>query len=197
MENAIYAEVFASVKKKKEAFAITSKPRTALLHEGRNDVAANCQVTAPESLCQNPNITASTHENGHILYANSVAACMDQGQFSIQFGSSSNSMEGRKEGKNIPVTGKMEVVGEHTNPSKKIIDATMQCETSINGLTKFGKDVSEIMSKSRMTLFQGGEDDEPMAPQIIPSATFGNKCDMNDGVVDDMNTNSSKTIFMG
>ena len=38
------------------------------------------------------------------------------------------------------------------------------------------KEVSNIHSKSRMALFQGGEDDEPMAPQIIPASNPKVKC---------------------
>ena len=44
-ESAIKADVFASVKKKKEASKHTPKPRTALIQEGENDV----RIPAPEA----------------------------------------------------------------------------------------------------------------------------------------------------
>ena len=43
-ESTIKADVFATAKKKKEAFAITPKPRTALFQEGENDEPMAHQV---------------------------------------------------------------------------------------------------------------------------------------------------------
>ena len=58
-ESAIQAEVFATVKKKKkEAAEIASKPRTALLQEGENDVTVCDQTIAPKDPCSKPKIEA-------------------------------------------------------------------------------------------------------------------------------------------
>jgi hypothetical protein len=48
-DSAIKAEVFATVKVKKNATASTPKPRTALLQEGENDVALSSEIIACES----------------------------------------------------------------------------------------------------------------------------------------------------
>ena len=45
-DTAIKADVFASVKKKKQSFATTQKPRTALLQEGENDVTISASIYA-------------------------------------------------------------------------------------------------------------------------------------------------------
>ena len=56
-ESAIQAEVFATVKKKKkEAAEIASKPRTALLQEGENDVTVCDQTIASKDPCSEPKL---------------------------------------------------------------------------------------------------------------------------------------------
>ena len=54
--SAIKADIFPSVKVKKKVAAITSKPRTALLQEGENDVNIPTFAAASESLihCEEP-----------------------------------------------------------------------------------------------------------------------------------------------
>ena len=54
-------------------------------------------------------------------------------------------------------------VGHHSKKDENIID------------TKMKKPV-ELMPKPRTALFQGGEDDEPMAPQIIAACVDKKKC---------------------
>ena len=55
---------------------------------------------------------------------------------------------------------------------KKIINATMHCQTSIKDPSMLKKENAESMSKPRTALFQGGEDDEPITPHIISTPNY-------------------------
>ena len=79
---------------------------------------------------------------------------------------------------------------------KKIINATMHCQTSFKDTSMLKKENAESMSKPRTALFQGGEDDEPMA-QIVTKYDHDKKCflfDNADGEFTDSGL-SSKIIF--
>jgi hypothetical protein len=116
---------------------------------------------------------------------------------------------------------------DHQNESIKgdrtIVVAT-QYKSSIDGVD-LQSIAAQSMSKLRIAaLFHGGEDEEPTTPQITSSSAFGKKCkasnisalnntmerpfmqfgsfgtwqhDMNDGVVYFLNTNLTKTMFVG
>ena len=63
-ESAIKADVFASVKKKKEASKHTPKPRTALIQEGENDV----RIPAPEAAFSTPKINDDGPNNSLVPF---------------------------------------------------------------------------------------------------------------------------------
>ena len=150
-ESAIKAEVFASVRKKKDAPASTPKPRTALFQEGENDVNIPTLAAASESVIHDKtakkisDINAQLNEpsehditikgNSSIIIHCLGESC-DASKSPIQFGSLPN------------------FVGHHSKKDENII------------FTKMMKPV-EIIPKPRTALLQGGEDDEPITPHII------------------------------
>ena len=66
-ESTIKADMFATAKKKKEAFAITPKPRTALFQEGENDEPMAHQVVVSRLAQESGTVTNSFMKFGSFL----------------------------------------------------------------------------------------------------------------------------------
>jgi len=188
------------------------------------DVAASCQVTASESFSKNPNIEASTCQNGMTISASTNATSNGEDPCNARdidavvncpvVVSKTNSkdsetvaskmlneyVETKKEDaksiynlKKAPFEGEDNVTVKSLDirpnnsdkigydpvavkSDKKIISATVQCQTSVKDPSTLKKENVEIMSKPRTALFQGGEDDEPMVPQIVTDDDHVKKC---------------------
>ena len=92
---------------------------------------------------------------------------------------------------------------------KKNIAAIMSCNNRVTKVVPIKHANAKNMSKSRMTLIQGGENDESMADQNVHHSVVQNtyklqfgsfgewQSDMNDGVIYDITNNSTKTIVFG
>src|SRR5438105_12858037 len=92
-DNDIKAEVFAPVKKKKQAVEITPKPRTALLQEGENDVTEEEKQLFSDAIIPSKEITKAGivlfkggKENVAISAPKTTAGNLSQ-SLKIQFGS--------------------------------------------------------------------------------------------------------------
>ncbi len=159
-DNDIKAEVFAPVKKKKQAAEITPKPRTALLQEGENAVTEEEKQLFSDAIIPSKEITKvgivlfkGGKENVAISAPKTTAGNLSQ-SLKIQFGSFS-----------IDLNKEDEINKKHVMP----------CPIKFKGVNLMKRKGSDIMSKPRTALFQGGEDDESMTPQTISASKHGSR----------------------
>jgi len=95
-ESTIKADMFATAKKKKEAFAITPKPRTALFQEGENDEPMAHQVVVSRLAQESGTVTNSFMKFGSFLVDVNASVIPYNDLF---IGASSREKE-KKQGKN-------------------------------------------------------------------------------------------------
>ena len=95
-ESTIKADVFATAKKKKEAFAITPKPRTALFQEWENDEPIAHQVVVSRLAQESGTVTNSFMKFGSFLVDVNASVIPYNDLF---IGASSREKE-KKQGKN-------------------------------------------------------------------------------------------------
>jgi hypothetical protein len=194
-ENAIKAEVLATVKVTKTAAASTPKPRTALLQEGENGVAiskissdvgevaemVNSMGKDSESHCKESE-NAKTDANKSSVQFDVLSNIVKHDkihEFSVELNESSSNisetttvfLQAGKEGVAITsVTDPNILVGGLMKPdvkqsSSNAFDLTHDQQVMV--VTKEKGLSMNTMSKPRTALFQGREDDELMAPRII------------------------------
>jgi len=151
--SAIKAEVFATSKVKKKVAAITPKPRTALFLEGENDMAIPVSIHCAGNSEISTNarkkdaITTSPIVDSENICKDSKAIAGKLLKYSaIHFGSLSD---------------------EEKEKDKKNIAAIMSCNNRVRKVDPIKHATAENIPKSRMTLIQGGENDESMADQNI------------------------------
>jgi hypothetical protein len=156
--SAIKAEVFAIVKVKQKATAISPKPRTALFQEGENDVALSSEIIVRESSSKdlNPIVESdSIFEDVSNDVSNKALLVAQSHDPPMQIASAAGALKvHERENSSLDMSGKYLFNNE-----------TLVDHNSVVILTDKSQDVFDITSKPRTALFQGREDDEPMAPQ--------------------------------
>ena len=153
-ESAIKAKVFATSKVKKKVAEVTPKPRTALLQEGENDVTVSARINAPGNLCKDPKIVAGNPK------------IPSKGEEDIvMINSLDNASESYCNGSEIAKT-----VANKSSFQSRFLSTFEKLEGGKNDediITAETRKTLKNNPKPRTALFQGGEDDEPMAPQFI------------------------------
>jgi hypothetical protein len=158
-DNAINAEVFATMKVKKKAATITPKPRTALLQEGENDVTISASVCASNN-SYIPSNARRDNGSGNPPFL----AFGDKCNHSETLVDNSSQTNGGSSNVGVNLVG--------ANPQGIIIDTCV--DPKILPMSEHQINDVEIMPKPRTALFQGREDDESMAPQIISACEIIN-----------------------
>ena len=179
-ESDIKAEVFASVRKKKDTVATSQKLRTTFLQEGENggtisvSVNATCRSEISTNARKRDVITISPIVDLENICKDSKAIAGKLLKPSaIHFGS---------------------LADEEKEKDKKNIAAIMSCNNRVRKVDPMKHANAENMPKSRTTLIQGGENDEFMVDQNVHDRVVQNtyklqfgssgewQSDMNDGI---------------
>jgi hypothetical protein len=188
-DSAIMAEVFATSKVKKKNAEISPKPRTALLQEGENGV--NISILADDSESKHihepikPSLQFGSISNN--IFGNTVAmtnhtlAAKAVSKIHAQLNEPLEHDITIEENSCVIINSWGEASDGHSKEFKTADTAVNKSLMQYGSLTnivahkdnkkdedlivtKMNKPV-KIMPKPRMALFQGREDDEPMAPQ--------------------------------
>ena len=147
-ESTIKAIIFPHVKVKKKVAEIVPKSRTTLLQGTENDVNIPTLAAASESVIHDKSAKKISDINPQFNESSDIAI---MGNSSVIINYLGESCDANKSP--IQFGSFSNFVGHHSKKDENIID------------TKMKKPV-ELMPKPRTALFQGGEDDEPMARQI-------------------------------
>ena len=147
-ENAIKAEVFASVKNKKEASEITSKPRTAFFQQGKNGVT----ISAPSYGAHNSVISNNAREDDVIINLPVV----DSDKISI-----GSSLRTQINHEALSVA--------NVNVIEDITVGSMPNKSMVGGDHQLIKEVSKAVSKPRTALLKEGEDESMVHKNISAS----------------------------
>jgi hypothetical protein len=151
-------------KKTKEAGEIIPKPRTALLQERENDVTVAVGVLATENLCVDSKVAvptvssfdvASNASNKNVTINSPV---MDYENIDKESGNSSRAHATKYDSYTVDTKA-----NENTSADP------IPCMLQPSGTDHFSKGAHNYMSKPRMALFKGREDDEPMTHRDIHS----------------------------
>ena len=149
--SAIKAEVFATSKVKKKVAAITPMPRTALFLERENGMAIPVSIHCDGNSKISTNtrkkdaiITSPIVDSGNICKDSEAIAGKLLKPSAIHFSS---------------------LADEKKEKDKKNIAAIMSCNNKVTKVVPIKHANAKNMPKSRTTLIQGGENDEPIAPQ--------------------------------
>jgi len=134
----------------------------------------------PSALVQGEGNDMATTIGSKVLYDGSESVCKDLTGFSIKVGSILINWKEKKEGE------------------KEANDHGKRC-MKIAAVSPPINEVTQLMSKPRTALLKGGEDDEPMAPQIVTDYDHDKKCFLSDNADGKFTTSglSSKIIFRG
>ena len=172
----IKAHVFAGATRKKSGVYTTSKSRTTLIQGEGNDVALSSEIIACESSSKGLNsMVASARTFDDI--SNDVT---DKAQLvnteihdpPMQIASAADALKvGERENLSLVMSSKYPFENE-----------TLMDHDSVPILASKSSEVVDFNSKPRTALFQGSEDDEPMAPQIIHACKSGIISNMITGV---------------
>jgi len=146
-ESAIQAIIFPHVKVKKKVAEIVPKSRTTLLQGTENDVNIPTLAAASESVIHDKSAKKISDINPQFNESSDIAI---MGNSSVIINYLGESCDANKSP--IQFGSFSNFVGHHSRKDENIID------------TKMKKPV-ELMPKPRTALFQGGENDEPIAPQ--------------------------------
>jgi hypothetical protein len=146
-ESAIKAVIFPHVKVKKKVAEIVPKSRTTLLQGTENDVNIPTLAAASESVIHDKSAKKISDINPQFNESSDIAI---MGNSSVIINYLGESCDANKSP--IQFGSFSNFVGHHSRKDENIID------------TKMKKPV-ELMPKPRTALFQGGENDEPIAPQ--------------------------------
>ena len=157
-ESDIKAHVFAGATRKKSGVHTTTKSRTTLFQEEENNVSIPTLAAASESVIHDKSAKKISDINPQFNESSDIAI---MGNSSVIINYLGESCDANKSP--IQFGSFSNFVGDHSKKDENIID------------TKMKKPV-ELMPKPRTALFQGGEDDEPMAPQIIAACVDKKKC---------------------
>jgi hypothetical protein len=164
LESTIKAEVFAPVKVKKKSAAIIPKPRTALLQEGENDMVIHAAIATASSI-DAPLITANVNQERDKEEENNMtvgtqiislkSSCNDQKMASHIF----------EDGQNMHSPCSEIICKDYKNAAGANLHAKSLAKDNSAFVTNKSSEPVDFKSKPRTALFQGREDDEPMAPQ--------------------------------
>ena len=157
-ESAIKAIIFPHVKVKKKVAEIVPKSRTTLLQGTENDVNIPTLAAASESVIHDKSAKKISDINPQFNESSDIAI---MGNSSVIINYLGESCDANKSP--IQFGSFSNFVGHHSKKDENIID------------TKMKKPV-ELIPKPRTALFQGGEVDESMAPQIIAACVDKKKC---------------------
>jgi len=178
-ESAIKAEVFATSKVKKKVAAITPKPRTALLQEGENDMDMSSQIIASSS-----HDTSSALKNVKMQVASADNEPLSElsKPRTVLFEADNDAVAVRP----IITSSENFCTPQNILGSDVLFPHMNQLESNAIGtkdkIKVLAKEAPKYIPKPRTALFQGSEDDEPMAPQIIHACKSGIISNMITGV---------------
>ena len=178
-DSAINAEIFGSAKLKKKTAVIIPKPRTALLQEGENDMDMSSQIIALSS-----HDTSSALKNVKMQVASADNEPLSElsKPRTVLFEADNDAVAVR------PIIASSEnfCTPQNILGSDVLIPHMNQLESNAIGtkdkIKVLAKEAPKYIPKPRTALFQGSEDDEPMAPQIIHACKSGIISNMITGV---------------
>jgi hypothetical protein len=190
-ENDIKAEVFAHIKKKKDAIENTSKPRATLLQGEGNDAASTDLTSAPDVVNKEKIIDAITNCKRIVTVNPRVkeppGITPNPRTILLQEGENDVCVLRQVQATDVSNNASLLFSVGSRNTSKDQNNSSMHCGSLDSFVVPDLKDdysssackLTEVFNnhlKPRTTLIQGREDDEPMAPNLATSIECQEKC---------------------